>query len=124
VSGNVVAKADGHAVYSGTIELDDSDTKAALRTSMIQQDGGFQLNYVPEGQYLLRVTTASDTDKAGGDSGSDFARMLSAKTLKSYGTAELPVTVKSDSTGLVLQVPDQGATPAKTAIPAQAPSAQ
>jgi hypothetical protein len=124
VSGNVVAKADGHAVDSGTIELDDSDTKAALRTSMIQQDGSFQLNYVPEGQYLLRVTTASDTDKAGGDSGSDFARMLSAKTLKSYGTAELPVTVKSDSTGLVLQVPDQGAVPAKPAIPAQAPSAQ
>jgi hypothetical protein len=125
VSGSVVAKADGHAVDSGTIELDDSETKAALRTSMVQQDGGFQLNYVPEGQYLLRVTTAADTDKAGGEnSGGDFARLLHSKTLKSYGPAELPITVKSDSTGLVLQVPDQGTTPAKTAVPSQAPTVQ
>jgi hypothetical protein len=124
VSGNVVAKADGHAVDSGTIELDDPDTKTALRTSMLQQDGSFQLNYVPEGQYTLLVTTASDTDKAGAESGSDFARMLQAKTLKSYGPAELPVSVKGDSTGLVLQVPDQGAAPAKAPIPTPAPTVQ
>jgi hypothetical protein len=46
--------------------------------------------------------------------------MLHSKTLKSHGAAELPVTVKGDSTGLVLQVPDQAPTPAKTAAHAPA----
>lgn len=114
LSGSVTAKADNHAVDSGTIELDDSETKAKLRTAMLDQDGNFRLNYVPDGQYILRVTSAADTDKTGSDdSGSDFARMLHAKTLKFYGPAELPILVKSDSTNLVIQVPDQPADPAK-----------
>jgi hypothetical protein len=113
VSGSVVAKSDNHPVDAGTVELDDAETKTMLRTAMIEQDGGFHLNYVPDGQYVLRVTGAFDTEKsAGDDSGGDFARMLNAKTLKSYGAAELPLLLKSDAPGLVLQVPDLPAKPA------------
>jgi hypothetical protein len=50
VSGSVVAKADNHAVDSGTILLQDSDTKATLRTAMLESDGTFHFNYIPEGQ--------------------------------------------------------------------------
>jgi hypothetical protein len=107
ISGSVVAKADNHPVDSGTIALTDAETKATLRTATIEQDGSFHLNYVLDGQYVLKVTSAQDTEKtAGGDSGGDFARMLHSKALKSYGAAELPILVKSDTTGLVLQVPD------------------
>lgn len=114
VSGSVVAKADGHAIDSGAVTLADPETKDVLRTAMIEQDGGFHLNYLPDGQYLLRVTGAADTEKSGkDDSGNDFARMLHSKPLKSYGEAELPILLKSDSTGLVLQVPDLPSTPAK-----------
>lgn len=112
VSGSVLAKADNHPVDAGSVQLQDADTKATLRTTMVEQDGSFHLNYVPEGQYVLHVSGAGDTDSAGGDSGSDLARMMRSKVLKSYGDAELPVTVKNDAVGLVLQVPDQGATPA------------
>jgi hypothetical protein len=130
VSGSVVAKADNHPVDAGTVVLQDADTKSALRTTMVEQDGSFHLNYVPEGQYVLHVSGAGDTDSAGSaDSGSDLARMMHTKILKSYGDAELPVTVKNDAVGLVLQVPDQGATPTvvpkppgPTAAPAYAPS--
>jgi hypothetical protein len=48
--------------------------------------------------------------------------MAHGKTLKSYGPAEMPITLKNDSTGLVLQVPDVSAAPAQTA-PAVAPAA-
>jgi hypothetical protein len=115
VSGSVVAKSDNHAVDSGTIELEDSETKAKLRTTMIEQDGGLHLNYIPDGQYTLRVTTASDTEKSPGSDESEFSRMMHSKTIKSYGKAEMPITLKGDSTGLVSQVPDLQATPAKTA---------
>ena len=112
LSGNVVSKADNHAIDSGIIELEDSETKTKLRSAMLEQDGGFHINYVPDGQYILKVTSAEDTDRtAGEDSGSDFARMLHSKTIKSYGPAELPILVKSDPTGLVIQVPDQPAVP-------------
>ncbi|MGO9337444.1 MAG: hypothetical protein ACLPY1_08055 [Terracidiphilus sp.] len=131
VSGSVVAKADNHPIDAGTIVLQDADTKATVRSTMVEQDGSFHLNYVPEGQYLLHVSGAGDTDSAGGDSGSDLVRMMHTKILKSYGDAELPVTVKNDAVGLVLQVPDQGATPAivpkppgPPPPPASAPGAQ
>jgi len=112
VVGSVVAKADNHPVDAGTVVLEDADTKNTVRTAMVEQDGSFHLNYVPEGQYVLHVSGAGDTDSAGTtDSGSDLARMMHTKILKSYGDAELPVTVKNDAVGLVLQVPDQGAAP-------------
>ena len=130
VSGSVVAKADNHAVDSGTILLQDSDTKATLRTAMLESDGTFHFNYIPEGQYLLKASGASDTDKAGGaDGGNDLLRMMRTIVLKSYGDAEMPLTVKSDTPGLVLQVPDQAASPtvvpnppSRLPAPASAPS--
>jgi hypothetical protein len=118
VAGSVMAKADNHPVDAGTVLLEDADTKNTVRTAMVEQDGSFHLNYVPEGQYLLHVSGAGDTDSAGSaDSGSDLARLMHTKVLKSYGDAELPVTVKNDAVGLVLQVPDQGAIPAAVPKP-------
>jgi hypothetical protein len=125
VSGSVVAKADNHPVDSGTILLEDSDTKTTLRTVTVEPDGSFHFNYVPEGQYLLKAAGAADTDTAGNaDAGNDLMRLMRSKVLKSYGDAELAVTVKNDAVGLVLQVPDQGATPAnvpKLPAPLSAP---
>jgi hypothetical protein len=122
VSGSVVAKADNHPVDSGTVLLQDSDTKSTLRTATIEADGTFHFNYVPEGQYLLKTAGAADTDTAGSaDAGNDLMRMMHSKILKSYGEANVPITVKSDATGLVLQVPDQEAAPATVPKP---PAAQ
>jgi hypothetical protein len=114
VSGSVVAKFDSHPVDAGEVVLSDPETKAALRFASVEIDGSFRLSYVPEGQYLLRVTGAADTDQAGNpDSANDLNRMWHAKTLKSYGEAEMPIIVKGDSTGLVLQAPDAASGPAK-----------
>jgi hypothetical protein len=109
VSGTVVAKADNHAVNSGTVELDDPETKAKLRTVMVEPDGSFRFNYVLEGAYTLLVSSAADTikkDASVDDSGNIFSRLMNSKTVKSYDEATLPLTVKSDTIGLTLQVPD------------------
>ena len=107
IAGSVLAKADGHAVDAGTISLTDPETKDVLRTAMIEQDGSFRLNYLVKGSYILRVSSASDTDKSNSsDPSNNFARMLGSKAIKNYGTAEMPVELKADVTGIVLQVPD------------------
>jgi hypothetical protein len=111
ISGSVVAKADNHAVNAGTLELDDSDTKAAMRTATINQDGTFRINYVPNGMYVLKVTTASDTAFSGGDSSgtANLMQMMNAKQLHTYGSATMPVTINDDdASGITLQVPDAG----------------
>ena len=124
ISGSVVAKADGHAVDTGNVQLLDSETRAKLRMTMIEQDGGFHLNYVPDGQYILQVSGAADTERSpNDDAGGDFARLLHAKAVKSYGQAEMPIVLKNDSTGLVLQVPDEKAAPAQGGVTGQTPAA-
>ena len=115
VSGSVVAKADGHPVNAGMITLMDPDGKTTVRNAMVEQDGTFKLNYVPEGQYVLHATGASDMDQGSTPSGpanplAALAMMAKSKTLKSYADADLPIAVKGDSTGLNIQVPDQAST--------------
>jgi len=48
---------------------------------------------------------------------------LHAKTIKSYGQAEMPILLKNDSTGLVLQVPDEKPPAAQGGATGQAPAA-
>jgi hypothetical protein len=93
------------------ITLMDPDGKTTVRTAMVEQDGTFKLNYIPEGQYVLHVTGASDMDQGSMPSGpanplSALSMLSKSKVLKSYGDADLPISVKGDSTGLSLQVPD------------------
>jgi hypothetical protein len=121
VAGSVVAKADGRPVNAGMIALMDPDGKTTVRSAMVEQDGTFKLNYIPEGQYVLHVTGASDMDQTGAPGGSAnplaaLAMLSQSKTLKSYGDAELPIDVKGDSTALTLQVPDASSAPSAPGI--------
>lgn len=109
ISGAVTAKVDKHAVNSGTIQLQDPDTKATVRTGSVGDDGTFKLSYVPEGSYVLKVTAAADAEQKSGDAPAafDFGRMANVKIIRSYGPAEMPLLVSGDVNGIVLQVPDQ-----------------
>jgi len=122
VAGTVVAKSDNHPVSTGAVSLLDSETKAVVRTAMLDREGSFRLNYVPEGQYTLKVAGAADTEKTDSPlEESDFARMMNRKTLRSYGEAERTFTLKTDETALTLQVPDA---PAKAAAGNPTPQPQ
>jgi hypothetical protein len=107
IAGTVVAKFDQHPVNAGWIALEDAGTKEHIRGTAIDQDGSFHLNYIVDGQYILKVDGAADTEKSpDAASAGIFAQLAHGKTIKSYGSAELPIAVKSDSTSLLLQVPD------------------
>jgi hypothetical protein len=110
ISGSVTAKSDNHAVNAGTVELQDPGTKATIRMTMIGEDGTFHFNYVPEGSYLVKVTSAADTEpRAGADGGAGlFGQLMNSKVLHEYGTAEMQISVTGDVNGLSLQVPDAG----------------
>lgn len=58
---------------------------------------------------------SADTDLASPDNAGDMNRMMHAKTLKSYGEVQVPITVKGDSTGLIVQVPEQVLAPSQAA---------
>jgi hypothetical protein len=119
IAGTVVAKFDNHPVNAGAIALLDSETKAVVRTAMLDREGGFRLNYIPEGSYTLKVSGAADTEKSESPmEETDFARMMNSKTVKSYGEAERTLTLKTDETTITLQVPDaKGKAPAGNPTP-------
>jgi hypothetical protein len=109
IAGTVVAKSDNHPVNAGAISLLDAETKAVVRTAMLDREGSFRLNYVPEGQYTLKVSGAADTEKSETNFGmeeTDLGRMMNSKPIKSYGEAERTFTLKTDETTITLQVPD------------------
>jgi hypothetical protein len=116
VSGTVTAKPHSHTNNSGWVNLNDPETKATLRHTKIEEDGSFKFNYIPEGQYELKIG-AADTDKSA--PGGAYAQMFNPTILKKYQDATLPIEVKGDLTGLIVQVADKPAAgaPAKTPTP-------
>jgi hypothetical protein len=116
VSGTVVAKTDGHPVNSGGVSLTDPDTKASLRRTKIEEDGSFKFNNVPEGQYELKVHAGDKDPNAQGDA---IAQMFNPRFLTNYQDATIPIEVKGDQTGLVVQLDDKPAAgaPAKPPTP-------
>jgi hypothetical protein len=94
----------------------DPETKETLRRTRIEDDGSFKFNYVPEGQYQLLTNHAGDTDK---NAPGGAVQMWNPTLLKSYQDVTIPIEVKSDLTGLTVQVADQPAatTPAKPPTP-------
>ena len=116
VSGTVTARADNHPLNTGWVSLNDAETKAVVRHTQIEEDGSFKFNYVPEGQYQLRTSRAGDTDQ---NAAGDTFQMINPTFLKKYQDATIPINVKGDQTGLVVQLADQPAagTPSKPPTP-------
>jgi hypothetical protein len=115
VSGAVTAKTDSHPVNSGWVSLNDVETKASLRRTQIAEDGSFKFNYVPEGQYELAISRVGDTDKNA--QGGAMVQMMHPTFLKQYKDLTMPIDVKGDQTGLVVQVTDQPAAGASAKQP-------
>jgi hypothetical protein len=100
ISGSVLAESDHHGVNDGALELQDPATKSSLRTAPIGADGSFQLHYVPDGDYVLKVTQAAD--RQSGPDGLPCA--IRCKQIRSYASTAMAVHVKGDLHGLVLSV--------------------
>ena len=104
VRGSVTAKRDGHALNKGNVELLYADDRGEAQHAELDSDGNFELPYVPEDRYILRLRGAEDVELIPRHMfNSNF---MDEKTLKTYGETELPLTVQGDMTSLVLLAPE------------------
>ncbi len=112
VSGSVTALADGHAVNSGTVSLLFADDKSELRGSNIPEDGSFNFRFVPEGEYILRITNPGDFVEEVQDTQQGGLMRSDYRQTHSYASVDQPISVHADVTNLNISVPDK---PASTA---------
>ena len=127
ISGHVVAKADGHPVNSGSVELTAQDAAGKDDASLhlianIRPDGSFRFDYVPSPvTFTLQATHAKDLQTApaapdaqakAAAAGDDPLLIMAAaaaqpKTLHTYGPATTTLQLAdSDLDTINLAVPD------------------
>jgi hypothetical protein len=67
--------------------------------------GTFELNFVPEGEYVLKISSAADsvveTGKSPGPQGGTYTRR---KTVRDYVETEQPLSVHGDMSGVVVEM--------------------
>lgn len=108
VRGVVTAAHDGHLINGGTVELLYPDDKSQLEGTQITSDADFSFSFVPEGDYILRVTGATDTEykEVSNGPGGMPPTHTERYPLRRYGDAEIPIHITGDMSGLTIAVPE------------------
>lgn len=110
VSGQVLAK-DGHALNDGKLALLNADDQSKVTGAQIDRaDSEFHLEFVPEGEFSLRVSEARDvtTVQAPNPPGMTPKFHDETRTVKTYGDAEQALLVQGDVSDVALTVPEPG----------------
>jgi hypothetical protein len=110
VQGTVIAQHDGHVLNQASMELLFADDKSHLASaSLTKPDARFTFPFVPEGDYILRVTNAGDArfDEVPDAPGSLRPTHSESHTLRTYGDADLRIHVDGDLLDLTAPVPDK-----------------
>ena len=95
VSGTVVSMETGAAVNSAKLELHYADDNSMVAEADISFDENqFHFPYVAEGEYTLKVTSASDIVPGKGHD----------KPIRTYADASQPLIVKGETSGVTIQV--------------------
>lgn len=121
IAGDVSALADGHPLPHATVSLLYADDREPTRETSVLEDGSFSLQYVPEGNYILKVSGAQDADPKGAEpvvSGPDAppaAASASSAPQVHYADKEIPLKVIGDISDIAVTVspvtPDKPAGP-------------
>lgn len=109
VRGYIVSAHDGHVLNGGTLSLLSEDDKSIVgKTSLTKDHDVFTLSFVPEGDYVLHVEDASDNEYREVPNKSDSwpPTQTETRTIRRYGTADQPIRVASDLSGVTVAVPD------------------
>jgi len=108
VKGYLTAARDGHSLNNGAVSLLFADDRSKLTDATIgRTSNGFQFFFVPEGNYILQVTSAKDAEYKESRNKDVLAPShWEAVTLKEYGTVEQPILVTNEQSDLNIAVPD------------------
>jgi hypothetical protein len=107
--GNIVAARDGHVLNGGSLRLLYSDDKTmAANTSLAEDDDTFTFSFVPEGDYILRVDGATDVEyrEILNGPGQWPPTHTESQVLHQYGSAEQPIHITGDLSGVTIAAPD------------------
>lgn len=110
VIGEIIAAHDGHLLNQGYVTLLNANDKSEVESSKLERaDGKFHLFFVPEGNYILRVTNAADVtyEDVPNPPGSIPASHEKANVVRSYGDADQPLNLHDDTPIVVLSVPER-----------------
>lgn len=108
IRGSIVAASDGHIVNGGKLSLLYADDRSEVgHTSVSKDDSTFTFAFVPEGDYILR-TSGVDNEYVEVSNGPDSWPPTHAEPhlLRSYDTAEQPIHVAGEVTGVNVSAPD------------------
>jgi hypothetical protein len=108
IRGSIVAAHDGHILNGGKLSLLYADDRSeAGHTSVSKDDNTFTFAFVPEGDYILRADGV-DNEYVEVSNGSDSWPPTHSEPhlLRSYGTAEQPIHVAGELTGINVSAPD------------------
>ncbi len=119
LTGRVAAGPNGHFVNAANVELIyGPDKKTLARSNVDREDGLFHFEFVPEGDYTLRVTNARDvtwepdTSQPGTmPPPPGFPAREKERVLETYGNVDMPLILRGDMTNITATVPAKQTNP-------------
>ena len=105
ISGVVTAAADGHAINSGHLTIEDPADKDSVAEAELDGSGSFHLDGVPEGSYILHVQ--DPLDKVSEEISAGGMKMDRERKVRQYADLEQPLKIDGDIPNLVLAVTEQ-----------------
>lgn len=112
ISGTLVEARTGETINAGTVTLLYADDKTQAATAKVNADDAtFHLDFVPEGNYILKVSNARavSREEIPNPPGSTPPSHTKETTIRSYGEAEQPILVQNDISSVIVSVPDKSA---------------
>ena len=115
VTGQIVEEKSGRAINGGTVRLyySDGDEEEAVSVKVGPDEPVFRMPFVPEGVYTIKVVDAADVSRQEISNGPGSYPPYQTKemVLRKYGTAEQPLVVTGDVSGVNLTVSPVAKTP-------------
>ena len=107
VSGSLLATKTGHTVNAGNVAIvyPDDDTQL-VSTKISEDDGSFHFYYVPEGEYILKVTDARDVsrEEVPYPPGTFPPFHIVEKKIREYDPQQQPLIINGDMSGVTAQI--------------------
>ena len=104
VSGTLTAKRDGHTLNQGFAILLNRADKSEVQDDWVDADGSFSFSFIPEGEYLLQIRHAADTELREGRSSDGTSVVLPVPVHRSLISNNRSASRRL--TGILVTVPE------------------
>ena len=100
IAGVLTAASDRHRLKAGLIELLYTDDRSVAQRTHVDEDGTFLINFVMDGDYILRVAGGALDD--GPDAQEQGSTVAGQSRHRTYKGIDIPLSVRGDISNLVV----------------------